>query len=350
MMQVPKHLLGLEGMNARDVTHLLDLASSFEEILERRVKKVPTLRGRTIVNAFFEPSTRTRVSFELAQKRLSADVVNVSTSGSSLSKGETLRDTVANLEAMKVDMLIVRHSMSGVPHMLAEHTSASVVNAGDGAHEHPTQGLLDLYTMRQRLGDLAGRRVTIVGDIAHSRVARSNIWGLRALGAHVTVCGPRSMMPKRVEDLGVDVEYDLRKALRQADVVNVLRIQFERHGTANFPNAREYMRLFGITNDVLQHTQPECFVMHPGPMNRGVEISPEVADGPRQVILQQVTNGVAVRMAVCYQFAGGAAQDAESSRGTETRTHADSRSPASNADATSSQRPSADGVRSAAGT
>ncbi len=315
MMQPPKHLLGLEGMNARDVTRLLDLAGSFEEILERPVKKVPTLRGRTIVNAFFEPSTRTRVSFELAQKRLSADVVNVSTSGSSLSKGETLRDTVANLEAMKVDMLIVRHEMAGVPHMLAEHTSASVVNAGDGAHEHPTQGLLDLYTMRQRLGDLAGRRVTIVGDISHSRVARSNNWGLRALGAHVTVCGPRSMMPKRIEDLGVEIEYDLKTAVRNADVINVLRIQFERHGTSNFPNAREYMRLFGITNDILKHTQPECFVMHPGPMNRGVEISPDVADGPRQVILQQVTNGVAVRMAVCYQFAGGASQEAGSPAG-----------------------------------
>lgn len=311
MMQSQKHLLGLEGMNARDVTHLLDLAGTFEEVLERPVKKVPTLRGRTIVNAFFEPSTRTRVSFELAQKRLSADVVNISTSGSSLSKGETLRDTVANLEAMKLDMLIVRHAMAGVPHMLAEHTSASVVNAGDGAHEHPTQGLLDLYTMRQRLGDLAGRRVTIVGDIAHSRVARSNIWGLRALGAHVTVCGPRTMMPKRVADLGVDVEYDLRKAVRNADVVNVLRIQFERHGTSNFPNAREYMRLFGITNDVLAQTRPSCFVMHPGPMNRGVEISPEVADGPRQVILQQVTNGVAIRMAVCYQYAGGVSTEGE---------------------------------------
>ncbi|UCE02602.1 MAG: aspartate carbamoyltransferase catalytic subunit [Candidatus Latescibacterota bacterium] len=311
MIQPGSHLLGLEGMGAREITHILDLAMSFEEILERSVKKVPTLRGRTIVNAFFEPSTRTRVSFELAQKRLSADVVNFSTGGSSLSKGETLRDTIANLEAMKVDMIVVRHSMAGVPHMLAMHTSASVVNAGDGSHEHPTQGLLDLYTMRGRLGDLAGRQVTIVGDIAHSRVARSNIWGLRALGAHVTVCGPRTMMPKRVEDLGVEVEYDLLRAIRKADAINVLRIQFERHGTPNFPNAREYMRLFGITNEVLRHTKPECFVMHPGPMNRGVEISPEVADGPRQVILQQVTNGVAVRMAVCYQFAGGVTQGTE---------------------------------------
>ncbi|MFQ5599474.1 MAG: aspartate carbamoyltransferase catalytic subunit [Candidatus Krumholzibacteriia bacterium] len=311
MMQPLKHLLGLEGMNAREVTQLLDLTRSFEEILERPVKKVPTLRGRTVVNAFFEPSTRTRVSFELAQKRLSADVVNISSSDSSLSKGETLRDTIANIEAMKVDMIIVRHSVAGVPHMLAEHTAAAVVNAGDGAHEHPTQGLLDLYTMRKHLGDLAGRRVTIIGDIAHSRVARSNIWGLRALGAHVTVCGPRTMMPKRVEDLGVQVEYALKRAIRDADALNVLRIQFERHGTPMFPGAREYMRLFGITNEVLRHTKPSCFVMHPGPMNRGVEISPEVADGPRQVILQQVTNGVAVRMAVCYLFAGGATQVAE---------------------------------------
>ena len=311
MIPPRKHLLGLEGMNARELNEILDLAGSFEEILERSVKKVPTLRGRTIVNAFFESSTRTRVSFELAQKRLSADVVNLTTSGSSMSKGESLRDTVANLEAMKIDMIIVRHSMAGVPHMLAEHTTAAVVNAGDGSHEHPTQGLLDLYTMRARLGDLAGRRVTIVGDVAHSRVARSNVWGLKALGAHVTVCGPRSMLPKRVEDLGVEVEFDLRRAVRDADAINVLRIQFERHGTPNFPNAREYMRLFGITNAVLGHTKPECFVMHPGPMNRGVEIASDVADGPRQVILQQVTNGVAVRMAVCYLFAGGVAPAVE---------------------------------------
>jgi aspartate carbamoyltransferase catalytic subunit len=310
-MMLPKHLLGLEGMDALVLNQILDLANSFEEILERPVKKVPTLRGRTIVNAFFEPSTRTRVSFELAQKRLSADIVNIGASGSSMSKGETLRDTVANLEAMKIDMLVVRHSVSGVPHMLAQHVTAAVVNAGDGTHEHPTQGLLDLYTMRQRLGDLAGRRVTIVGDIAHSRVARSNLWGLRALGARVTVCGPRTMMPKRVEDLGVDVEYDLRRAVRDADAINVLRIQFERHGTSNFPSAREYMRLFGITNEVLKHTRPECFVMHPGPMNRGVEIAADVADGPRAVILQQVTNGVAVRMAVCYLFAGGVPQAAD---------------------------------------
>jgi len=310
MIQLPKHLLGLEDMNVHEITRILDTARSFREILERPVKKVPTLRGRTIVNAFFEPSTRTRVSFELAQKRLSADVVNISSSGSSLSKGETLRDTVANLEAMKMDMIIVRHGMSGVPYMLAEHTNASVINAGDGAHEHPTQGLLDLYTMRERLGDLAGRHVTILGDIAHSRVARSNIHGLRALGAHVTVCGPRTMMPKQVEDLGVHVEYDLRRAVREADVINVLRIQFERHGTSNFPGPREYARLFAVNNEILQGTRPGCFVMHPGPMNRGVEISAEVADGPRQVILQQVTNGVAVRMAVCYLFAGGAQGDA----------------------------------------
>jgi len=308
MIQFPKHLLGLEGMNVHVINQILDTARSFREILDRPVKKVPTLRGRTIVNGFFEPSTRTRVSFELAQKRLSADVVNVSASGSSLSKGESLRDTVANLEAMKMDMIIVRHSMAGVPHMLAQHTSASVINAGDGAHEHPTQGLLDLYTMRERLGDLAGRRVTILGDIGHSRVARSNIHGLRALGAKVTVCGPRSMMPKQIEDLGVTVEFDLRKAVREADVINVLRIQFERHGTSTFPGAREYARLFAVNNEILEHTKPGCFVMHPGPMNRGVEISAEVADGPRQVILQQVTNGVAVRMAVCYLFAGDAGE------------------------------------------
>jgi aspartate carbamoyltransferase catalytic subunit len=300
-----KHLLGLEGLNAREIHAILDAARSFHEILERPVKKVPTLRGRTMVNAFFEPSTRTRVSFELAQKRLSADTISIGTSGSSLAKGETLRDTVANLEAMKVDMIVIRHPVSGVPHMLAEHTKSAVVNAGDGCHEHPTQGLLDLFTMRERLGDLAGRRVTIVGDIEHSRVARSNIWGLKAVGAHVTVCGPRTMMPKRVEDLGVRVEYDLRKAVRDADVINVLRIQLERQGAQTFPGAREYARLFGLSNEVLAQTRPECFVMHPGPMNRGIEISPDVADGPRQVILQQVTNGVAVRMAVCYLLTGG---------------------------------------------
>ena len=321
MMQARKHLLGLEGMTAAEIGHFLDTARSFQEILERPVKKVPTLRGRTMVNAFFEPSTRTRVSFELAQKRLSADIVNISTNGSSLVKGETLRDMVANLEAMKIDMIVVRHSVSGVPHMLAEHTTAAVVNAGDGSHEHPTQGLLDLYTLRERLGDLAGRRVTIVGDIAHSRVARSDIWGLRALGAEITVCGPRTMMPKRVEDLGVEVEYDLPRAVRHADAINVLRIQLERQGANTFPGAREYMRLFGVTNEILAGTKPECFVMHPGPMNRGVEISPEVADGPRQVILQQVTNGVAVRMAVCYLLTGAdeaAAHAAES----HTETHA----------------------------
>jgi len=301
-----QHLLGLEGMNVGQITRILDTARSFEEILERPVKKVPTLRGRTIINAFFEPSTRTRVSFELAQKRLSADVVNISNSGSSISKGETLRDTIANLEAMKVDMVVVRHPTSGAPHLLAACTKAAVINAGDGAHEHPTQGLLDLYTMRSRLGSLEGKRVTIVGDIEHSRVARSNIWGLRSVGAHVTVCGPRSMMPKGIEALGVNVEYDLRRAVREADVINVLRIQFERHGTSLFPGAREYARLFAITNDVLRDTKPECFVMHPGPINRGVEIASDVADGPRQVILQQVTNGVAVRMAVCYLYAGGA--------------------------------------------
>jgi len=306
--QPRKHLLGLEGMNAREIYDMLDVARSFHEILERPVKKVPTLRGRSMVNAFFEPSTRTRVSFELAQKRLSADTINISTSGSSLSKGETLRDTVATLEAMKVDVIVIRHPVAGVPQMLAEGTRAAVVNAGDGCHEHPTQGLLDLYTLRQRLGDLAGRRVTIVGDIEHSRVARSNIWGLRAVGAHVTVCGPRTMMPKRVEDLGVHVEYDLKRAVRDADVINVLRIQLERQGTNLFPGPREYSRLFGISNEVLTHTKPECFVMHPGPMNRGIEIAPEVADGPRQVILQQVTNGVAVRMAVCYLLGGGVSQ------------------------------------------
>jgi len=311
-----KHLLGLEGMNAQEIYGYLDSARTFHEILERPVKKVPTLRGRSMINAFFESSTRTRVSFELAQKRLSADTINISTSGSSLSKGESLKDTIANLEAMRVDIIVIRHTAAGVPQMLAEVARSAVVNAGDGCHEHPTQGLLDLYTMRERLGDLAGRRVTIVGDIEHSRVARSDIWGLKAVGAHVTVCGPRTMMPKRVEDLGVRVEYDLRRAVHDADVIVVLRIQLERQGVNTFPGAREYARMFGVTRDVLAHTKPECFVMHPGPMNRGIEIAADVADGPRQVILQQVTNGVAVRMAVCYLLCGGAGQFEDDDRTT----------------------------------
>ncbi len=300
-----KDLIGLEDLTRDEILGILDTAEAFRTVFDRPVRKVPIMRGRTVVNLFFEPSTRTRISFELAEKRLSADIVNFDASTSSLKKGETLRDTAENIQAMKVDMIIMRHSSPGAAAYLARVLKASVVNAGDGAHEHPTQGLLDLMTMRQRLGNLAGRKVTIIGDIAHSRVARSNIYGLRKLGAEVTVCGPPTMVPGAIARLGVKVEFDLRKAVAEADVLNVLRIQLERQGRMTFPGNREYHRLYGITEDVLRLTKDECFVMHPGPMNRNVEISSEVADGPRQVILDQVANGVAVRMAVIYLLSGG---------------------------------------------
>lgn len=300
-----KNLLGLEGMSTEELTLILDTAESFKEISERPVKKVPALRGQTIVNLFFEPSTRTRISFELAEKRLSADTVNFSSSGSSVKKGETLRDTAENIQAMKIDMIVIRHSASGAPHFLADLLEASVVNAGDGAHEHPTQGLLDMYTLRERWGEIAGRKVTIVGDVTHSRVARSNIFGLVTLGASVTVCGPPTLLPPGIENLGVTVEPDLKRALDGADAVNVLRIQLERQAAGLFPSVDEYATVWGINNDVLSHAKPDCIVMHPGPMNRGIEIAQDVADGERAVILNQVTNGVAVRMAVLYLLSGG---------------------------------------------
>jgi len=300
-----KDLLGLEELTAEEILGVLDVAEQFRTIFDRPIRKVPIMRGRTVVNLFFEPSTRTRISFELAEKRLSADIVNFSASTSSLKKGETLRDTAENIAAMKVDMIIMRHASPGAAHYLARVLKCSVVNAGDGAHEHPTQGLLDLMTMRQRLGNLKGKRVTIIGDIAHSRVARSNIWGLTKLEAKVTVCGPPTMMPAEIKRLGVCVEYDLRRAVADADVLNVLRVQLERQSRSVFPSNREYARLFGVNEEVVRHLKPSCFVMHPGPMNRDVEISSEVADGPRQVILEQVTNGVALRMAVIYLLSGG---------------------------------------------
>jgi aspartate carbamoyltransferase catalytic subunit len=263
------------------------------------------MRGRTVVNLFHEPSTRTRISFELAEKRLSADIVNFSTSTSSFRKGETLRDTAENLQAMKIDMLVVRHGSAGSAAYLADVLECSVINAGDGCHEHPTQGLLDIMTMHQRLGDLRGKKVTIIGDIVHSRVARSNIWGLTKLGAKVTVCGPPTMVPGSIERMGVRVEHDLKRAVADADVLNVLRIQLERHASTAFPSNREYHRMYGITKDLVRGLKPDAFIMHPGPMNRDVEIAGEVADGPRQVILDQVANGVAVRMAVIYLLSGG---------------------------------------------
>ena len=300
-----KDVLGLEELSAEEILGVLEIASRFRAVFDRPVRSVPIMRGRTVVNFFHEPSTRTRISFELAEKRLSADIVNFSTATSSFSKGETLRDTAENLAAMKIDMLIIRHSSPGAAHYLAKVLKCSVINAGDGAHEHPTQGLLDIMTMQQRLGDLRGKKVTIIGDISHSRVARSNIWGLNKLGAEVTLCGPPTMVPGGLARLGVNIEYDLKKAVADADVLNVLRIQLERHSSKSFPSNREYHRMYGITEEVVRSLKPEAIVMHPGPMNRDVEISSEVADGPRQVILDQVANGVAIRMALIYLLSGG---------------------------------------------
>ncbi len=300
-----KDVLGLEELTAEEILGTLDIAARFRAVFDRPVRSVPIMRGRTVVNFFHEPSTRTRVSFELAEKRLSADIVNFSVADSSFKKGETLRDTAENLQAMKIDMLVVRHASSGAAHYLARVLDCPVINAGDGCHEHPTQGLLDIMTMVQRLGDLRGKKVTIIGDIAHSRVARSNIWGLTKLGAHVTLCGPPTMVPGSIARMGVKVEYDLQRAVADADVLNVLRIQLERHASQAFPSNREYHNRYGITEDVVRRLKPEAFIMHPGPMNRDVEIASEVADGPRQVILDQVANGVAVRMALVYLLSGG---------------------------------------------
>jgi aspartate carbamoyltransferase catalytic subunit len=310
-------LLGIEETDRSEIQAILDRARDFQPH-GGTFAKVNTCTGSMVVNLFFENSTRTRSSFEIAARRLGAETLSITASGSSVTKGESLVDTLNTLVAMHPAAIVMRHSASGAPHFLARHLTTPIINAGDGTHEHPTQALLDARTILDRIGRLEGLRVAIIGDIAHSRVARSNLWGLKALGAHVTVCGPRSMMPKRVADLGVDVEYDLRRAVRDADAINVLRIQFERHGTPNFPNAREYSRLFGITNAVLNDTPPACFVMHPGPMNRGVEIASDVADGRRAVILQQVTNGVAVRMAVCYLFAGGIGQTVDGGERSES--------------------------------
>jgi aspartate carbamoyltransferase catalytic subunit len=298
------HLLGLEDVSAEDIENILDTAESFREVLDRPIKKVPVLRGQTVANLFFEPSTRTRISFELAEKRLSADSVNFSSSGSSVSKGETLKDTARNIEAMSVDTLVMRHPSAGAPHYLAANLDATVINAGDGFHEHPTQGLLDIFTMRRNLGRIQGLKVAIIGDIAHSRVARSNIWGLRKLGANVAVCGPSTLMPAEIEQMGVDVHWRVEEAVEGADVVLVLRIQLERQKDALFPSLREYARVFGVNSAKLAHAVDDVVVMHPGPMNRGVEIAQDVADGPFSVILQQVTNGVAVRMAVLYLLSG----------------------------------------------
>ena len=300
-----RDLLGIADLSAAEIRYILDSVPPFKEVSEREIKKVPTLRGKTIVNLFFEPSTRTRTSFEIAGKRMSADVINIAASTSSLSKGESLRDMADNLAAMQIDLLVVRHSVAGVPHMLARFLRIPVINAGDGAHEHPTQALLDLYTMQEKLGSLAGKTVLIVGDIASSRVARSNIFGMRKLDMRVCVCGPRTMLPPGIEQLGVHYTSDFDEAIQDADVVMMLRIQRERHGEVLFPSLQEYAERYCLTTERLRRAKAEVLVMHPGPINRGVEIAPEVADGLESAILQQVTNGVAVRMALLYLILGG---------------------------------------------
>lgn len=300
-----KHLLGIEGLSRDDILHVLDQARAFREVLRRPIKKVPALRGKTVVNLFFEPSTRTRSSFEIAAKILSADAINWTASGSSVSKGESLIDTARNLEAMRPDLLVIRHAAAGAPHLVAKRVGCAVINAGDGAHEHPSQALLDAFTLTEKLGDLEGRTVVIVGDVAHSRVARSNLLCLRALGAKVRVCGPPTMIPAGIEQFGCTVHYTLNEALEEADAVMMLRIQTERMSQPLFPGGREYARLYGLGPTNVELLKPEAVILHPGPINRGVEISPEVADGPRSVILDQVENGVAVRMALIYLLCGG---------------------------------------------
>ncbi len=314
-----KDLLGLEPLSSEQILLILDTAEPFKEISERAIKKVPALRGQTIVNLFFESSTRTRISFEFAEKRLSADTVNVAAAGSSVLKGETLVDTARNLEAMRIDMVVMRHGASGSAQFLAERIESNVINAGDGTHEHPTQGLLDLLTLRDHFGDLKGRRVCICGDVLHSRVARSNIWGLQKLGVEVAVCGPRSLLPNAIEEFGVRVIPRIEEAIEWADALNILRLQLERMTAGYIPSSREYNRVFGVTRERLERAPRDILIMHPGPMNRGVEIDSDVADGPHSVILNQVTNGIAVRMAVLYLLSGGKPELAEAAKGGSSR-------------------------------
>ena len=300
-----RHLLGIQGLSREEITLFLDTARAFAEVSQRPIKKVPTLRGKTIVNFFMEPSTRTRCSFEIAEKRLSADTLTFSPSRSSVTKGETLLDTARNLEAMAPDMIVIRHRSSGAPHFLARHCRPNIVNAGDGAHEHPTQALLDAFTIREKKGRIEGQRVAIVGDLVHSRVVRSNIFLLRTMGADVIVCGPPTLVPVGLPELGVTVTSRIDEAVDGADVIMMLRIQKERQAGATYPSEREYFNLFGLTRERVARARSDAIIMHPGPMNRGVEIDSAVADGPASVILEQVTNGVAVRMAVLYLLAGG---------------------------------------------
>jgi aspartate carbamoyltransferase catalytic subunit len=300
-----QHLLGLDGVAREDITQILDTADSFREVLEREIPVVPTLRGKTVVNLFYENSTRTRISFELAEKRLSASPVNFSVSGSSVTKGETLRDTIKNIEAMKIDMVVVRHGAAGVPYFLTQCTDAVIINAGDGLHEHPTQALLDMMTIRRKLGKLEGLKVAIIGDIFHSRVARSNAWGMKTMGMNVVLCGPPTLLPQHPESLGVPVTDNLDEALDGADVIMLLRLQLERQSSGTFPSIREYRERYGLDLEKLSTLSPNVVVMHPGPINRGIELASNVADGPNSVILDQVTCGVAVRMAVLYLLEGG---------------------------------------------
>ncbi|HTE34377.1 MAG TPA: aspartate carbamoyltransferase catalytic subunit [Chryseolinea sp.] len=299
-----KHLLGIKDITREDIELIFETADNFKEVINRPIKKVPSLRDVTIANVFFENSTRTRLSFELAQKRLSADVINFSASNSSVKKGETLLDTVNNILAMKVDMIVMRHASPGAPHFLAKHIKANIVNAGDGTHEHPTQALLDTFSIREKLGTVSGKKIAIIGDILHSRVALSNIFALKKLGAKIMVCGPPTLLPKFIGQLGVEVEFDVRKALQWCDVANVLRIQLERQQIKYFPSLREYSLYYGITKRMLDSLKRQIVIMHPGPINRGVELSSDAADSQHSIILDQVENGVAIRMAVLYLLAG----------------------------------------------
>ncbi len=307
MAWTKKHLLDIESLTAEEITTVLDTARGFKAVGERAIKKVPALRGKTVVNLFVEPSTRTRTSFELAATRLSADIVNFSTEASSFKKGETLKDTALNLQALNADFIIIRHSASGAPHFLSRVLNAHVINAGDGAHEHPTQAFLDCFTIREKKGRIAGLNVTILGDILYSRVARSDIWALTKLGANVTLCGPATLVPKAFEQMGCRVTHDVDDAIRDADIINLLRIQHERQRKTMFPSIGEYTQLFGLTKARFAKIKPDALIMHPGPINRGVEIDSEIADCGRSVILEQVTNGLAVRMAVLFLVNGGKA-------------------------------------------
>ena len=300
-----KHLLDIESLSPEEIVTVLDTARAFKAVGERAIKKVPALRGKTVINLFIEPSTRTRISFELAAQRLTADVINFSAEASSLKKGETLKDTARNLEALNADIIIIRHSATGAPHFLSRFLNACVVNAGDGAHEHPTQALLDIFTIREKKGKVAGLNVTILGDILYSRVARSNIWALLKLGARVTLCGPSTLVPRVFEQMGCRVTYDVNEAIADADIINLLRIQHERQRKSMFPSLNEYSSLFGLNKARLARTKPDALIMHPGPINRGVEIDSDIADCGRSVILDQVTNGLAVRMAVLFLVNGG---------------------------------------------